>query len=159
MMKLSDSGMIKNEYFILTCKEDDLYSSFEWRFDNKNDFDVELLDILNNLDVCDMFKIIGFLGDDVDRDAFYMSAIKESIKVVSDGNGVLVSGRCKFTYPICEGFDDKMFTTHEHYGDDFLCEIWNINDINGDGKYHNSGKKGIYIYLGHLAIIKFSMHD
>lgn len=148
MAKLSDSGIVKNEYFILTCKEGVLYSPFEWRFDNKNDFDVELLDILNNLDTCKMFKIIGSFSADR-QDAFFMDVIKESVKVVSDGNGVFVSGRCKFSYPIPEGSEDKMFTTHEHYGDDFLWETWHTEDC----------WTGIYIYLGEITAEMFSMRN
>lgn len=142
--------MVRNEYFILSC-DDEGYDSrfpFEWRFENKTEFDRELLGILNNLDTCKMFKIIGSFSADR-QDAFFMDVIKESVKVVSEGDAVFVKGLCKFSYPISEGSEDKMFTTHEHYGDDFLCETWHTEDL----------WAGIYIYLGKIAAEKFSMRN
>lgn len=150
MAKLSDIGMVRNEYFILDCDDkcyDDFFP-FEWRFENKTEFDLELFGILNNLDTCGMFKIIGSFSADR-QDAFFMDVIKKSVKVVSEGDAVFVKGLCKFSYPIPEGSEDKMFTTHEHYGDDYLCEFWNAEN----------GGTGIYIYLGKIAAEMFSMHN
>ena len=133
--------MVDNEYFILTNVEG-LKFSFEWRFVNKDDFDTELTEVLNNFADCSNFKIIGSVGEEL-GDCFFMNVIKDSCKVEVNGNDVFVRGMCKYDSLY---LDDRLLMVHEHYGDDFLCEFWDLED----------NMKGIHIYLGKYAIDKFS---